>query len=159
MQEGALYYARGNHPCAVFSSRMTLVLCTLLMWVAAATCRRRWTRFTKWMMLLSKEGLREDLQVSELKGVVLLPNIVNIRLEMKKSQKPPLWQGQEPECCLVVTRDSKREKQKERQKQAMRTLRIFSKHATSTQEQSIKPCCLFCRRLHWYPDWSTYSPL
>ena len=39
---------------------------------------------------LVKEGLREDLQVSELKGVVLLPNIVNIRLEMKKSQKPPL---------------------------------------------------------------------
>ena len=39
---------------------------------------------------LVKEGLREDLQVSELKGVVLLPNIVNIRLKMKKSQKPPL---------------------------------------------------------------------
>ena len=39
---------------------------------------------------LVKEGLREDLQVSELQGVVLLPNIVNIRLEMKKSQKPPL---------------------------------------------------------------------
>ena len=31
--------------------------------------------------VLVKEGLREDLQVSELKGVVLLPNIVNIRLE------------------------------------------------------------------------------
>ena len=31
--------------------------------------------------VLVKEGLREDLQVSELKGVVLLPNIVTIRLE------------------------------------------------------------------------------
>ena len=34
--------------------------------------------------VLVKEGMREDLQVSELKGVVLLPNIVNIRLENKE---------------------------------------------------------------------------
>ena len=31
--------------------------------------------------VLVKEGLREDLQVSEFQGAVLLPNIVNIRLE------------------------------------------------------------------------------
>ena len=31
--------------------------------------------------VLVKEGLREDLQVSKLKGVVLLPNIVSISLQ------------------------------------------------------------------------------
>ena len=38
--------------------------------------------------VLVKEGLREDLQVSELKGVVLLPNIVTIRLENQEISEP-----------------------------------------------------------------------
>ena len=69
------------------------MLCTLLTWMAddgRSNMSKALNKVHKMNDALVKEGLHEDLQVSELKGVVLLPNIVNIRLEMKKSQKPPL---------------------------------------------------------------------
>ena len=46
---------RGTIRVPTFSSRMTLVLCIWLKWVAPATCRRRWTRFRKWMMFSSRK--------------------------------------------------------------------------------------------------------
>ena len=46
---------RGTIRVPIFSSRMTLVLCTWLAWVALATCWRRWTRCRKWVMFSSSK--------------------------------------------------------------------------------------------------------
>eukprot|EP00435_Cladocopium_sp_Y103_P064028 s1398_g25.t1 len=96
MQNATLYYAEGNHPCAdIFTSNMSNAL----------------NKVQKMDDVLVKEGLREDLQVSELNGVVLLPNIVSISQEdvgsshhrhRGKSQKAAWWTR--PTACLAAIR-------------------------------------------------------
>ena len=67
MQNASLYFADGNHPCADVGS--------------ASNMSKALNKVPKINDVLIKEGLREDLQVSELKGVVLLPNIESISPE------------------------------------------------------------------------------
>ena len=73
---------RGTIRVPIFSSRMTLVLCTWLTWVhGTGNMSKALNKVQKISDVLIKEGAREDLQVSKLRGVVLLPNIVSISLE------------------------------------------------------------------------------
>ena len=104
MQNATLYYAEGNHPCADIFFKDDTGALYLVDVGGTGNMSKALNKVQKMSDVLVKEGLREDLQVSKLKGVVLLPNIVSIRVEMKgSSQKPSPSQGQEPESCLVVS--------------------------------------------------------
>ena len=81
MRKGTLYYARGNHPCADIFFKDDTGALYLVDVGGSSNMSKALNKVHKMNDVLVKEGFGEDLQVSELKGVVLLPNIVNIRLE------------------------------------------------------------------------------
>ena len=64
----------------IFFSRMTGAL-YLVDVGGTGNMSKAWNNVQKMSDVFVKEGLREDLQVSRLKGVVLLPNILSISLE------------------------------------------------------------------------------
>ena len=75
------YYVVGNHPCAhLFFQDDTGVL-YLVDVGGTGNMSKALNKVQKMSDVLVKEGLREDLQVSKLTGVVLLPNIASISLE------------------------------------------------------------------------------
>ena len=81
MQNATLYYAAGNHPCAdIFFTDDTGAVYLVDMG-GVSNMSTALNNVQKMNDFLIKEGLREDLQVSELKGVVLLPNIESISPE------------------------------------------------------------------------------
>ena len=129
----ALLYARRNHPCAVIFFKDDTGALYLVDVGGSSNMSKTLHKVHKMNDVLVKEGMREDLQVSELEGVVLLPNIVNIRLENEEISEaitvtkararlllgglaqvlawlPTVWS---PKLAKLTT-DSKREKQKER---------------------------------------------
>ena len=81
MQNATLYYAEGNHPCADIFFKDDTGALYLVDVGGASDMSKALNKVQKMNDVLIKEGLREDLQVSELKGVVLLPNIVSISPE------------------------------------------------------------------------------
>ena len=82
---GTLYYTRQNHPCADIFFKDDTGALYLVGVGGTGNISKALKKVRKMNDVLVKEGLREDLQVSELKGVVLLPNFVNIRLENEES--------------------------------------------------------------------------
>ena len=79
MQNGTLYYAEGNHPCAdIFFKDDTGAL--YLVDVGGTSNMSKALKKVRKMNDVV-QALRDDLQVRELKGVVLLPNILSRRLE------------------------------------------------------------------------------
>ena len=81
MQNATLYYAEGNHPCADIFFKDDAGALYLVDVGGASNMSKALNKVQKMKDVLIKEGLREDLQVSELKGVALLPNIENISPE------------------------------------------------------------------------------
>ena len=81
MQNATLYYAEGNHPCADIFFKDDAGALYLVDVGGASNMSKALNKVQKMNDVLIKEGLREDLQVSELKGVVLLPNIESISPE------------------------------------------------------------------------------
>ena len=81
MQSATLYYADGNHPCADIFFKDDTGALYLVDVGGASNMSKALNKVQKMNDVLIKEGLREDLQVSELKGVVLLPNIESISPE------------------------------------------------------------------------------
>ena len=81
MQKGTLYYGWGNHPCADIFFKDDIGALHLVDVGGSSNMSKALKKVHEMNDVLVKEGLREDLLVSELKGAVLLPNIVNIRLE------------------------------------------------------------------------------
>ncbi len=75
MQKGTLYYARGNHPCTEIFFKDDTGALYLVDAGGSSNMSKALNKVHKMNDVLVKEGLREDLQVSELKGAVLLPNI------------------------------------------------------------------------------------
>ena len=81
MQTATLYYAEGNHPCADIFFKDDTGALYLVDVGGTGNMSKALNKVQKMSDVLVKEGLREDLQVSKLRGVVLLPNIVSISLE------------------------------------------------------------------------------
>ena len=75
MQSATLYYADGNHPCADIFFKDDTGALYLVDVGGASNMLKALNKVQKTNDVLIKEGLREDLQVSELKGVVLLPRL------------------------------------------------------------------------------------
>ena len=78
MQQATLYYADGNHPCAdMFFKDGTDALYLV---DVGGTCNmtKALNKVQKMNDVLANNSLRDDLPVSGLKGVVLLPNIESI---------------------------------------------------------------------------------
>lgn len=73
--------AEGNHPCADVFFKDGSGALYLVDAGGASNMSKALNQVRKMNDVLIKEGSREDLQVSELKGVVLLPNIVSINAE------------------------------------------------------------------------------
>ena len=81
MQNATLYYAKVNHPCADIFFKDDSGALYLVDVGGTSNMSKALNKVQKMNDVLVKEGLREDLQVSELKGVVLLPNIESISPE------------------------------------------------------------------------------
>ena len=81
MQNATLYYAERNHPCADIFFKDDSGALYLVDVGGTSNMSKALNKVQKMNDVLVKEGLREDLQVSELKGVVLLPNIESISPE------------------------------------------------------------------------------
>ena len=81
MQNATLYYAERNHPCADIFFKDDSGALYLVDVGGTSNMSKALNKVQKMNDVLVKEGLREDLQVSELKGVVLLPNIESISQE------------------------------------------------------------------------------
>ena len=81
MQNATLYYAEGNHPCADIFFKDDTGALYLVGMGGTGNMLKALNKVQKMSDVLVKQGLREDLQVSKLKGVVLLPNIVSISLQ------------------------------------------------------------------------------
>ena len=81
MQNATLYYAEGNHPCADIFFKDDSGALYLVDVGGTSNMSKALNKVQKMNDVLVKEGLHEDLQVSELKGVVLLPNIERISPE------------------------------------------------------------------------------
>lgn len=75
MQNATLYYAERNHPCADIFFKDDTGALYLVDVGGTSNMSKALNKVQKMKDVLVKEGSREDLQVSELKGVVLLPNI------------------------------------------------------------------------------------
>ena len=81
MQNATLYYAEGNHPCADIFFKDDTGALYLVDVGGTGNMSKALNKVQKMSDVLVKEGLREELQVSKLTGVVLLPNIASISLE------------------------------------------------------------------------------
>jgi len=81
MQNATFYYAEGNHPCADLFFKDDTGALYLVDVGGTGNMSKALNKVQKMSDVLVKEGLREELQVSKLTGVVLLPNIASISLE------------------------------------------------------------------------------
>ena len=104
MRSTTLYYAEGNHPCADIFFKDDAGAVYLVDMGGTGNISKALNKVQKMSDVLVKEGLREDLQVSKFKDVVLLLNIVSISLENEGIISEAISvTGQEPESCLVVS--------------------------------------------------------
>jgi len=138
MHKGTPLYARGNHPCADIFFKDDTGALYLVDVGGSSNMSKTLNKVHKINDVLVKKGMREDLQVSELKGVVQLPNIVNIRLENEeiseaKSQNAAWWFR--PTACVAAHRLKPKAGEANRRQQTGET------KSASLQNAGLVPVC------------------